>query len=267
MTTQNFHLNYLSTEFAKRIQRNPHYSLRSFARDLGVPPSWLSEFLNAKKGMSLTTAEKICRSLNLSLSETELFLLGVRAAHARNPKDRAEAAVLLKKYKKTEAFNMKPADFIEIDSWYHQSILELTEVEDFAHTENDIAQRLRLPAPTVKRAVASLQKFGLLKIKDGRMLATYPETESSLDTPSLAMRKYQEQILQKGANALHEQPNHMREFMSVTFAFEAERIAEAKKALRQFQKQFSSEFYNKSERKNSVYQFSLQFFRMDQKGS
>lgn len=248
------------------MQKNPHYSLRSFARDLDVPASWLSEFLSSKKGMSVRTAQKLCKNMALSPSDADLFILSVRANHSRRPADRKAACAEIKEYKVIEAFKMKPHDFIEIGAWYHQAILELTEVEDFEHTEIDIARRLRLPLPTIKRALQSLQEAGLLLVEDGKMTASFSETQSPMDTPSLAMRKYQEQILQKGAMALHEQHLDEREFVSMTFAFDSARIQEAKKSLRKFYKQFADEFYTKSDHKDSVYQLSFQFFRMDHRG-
>jgi len=263
---KSFHLKYLENEFAKRLQKNPHYSLRSFARDLEVPVSWLSEFLHSKKGMSHETAQSIGTILNLSSQELEIFTLSARAAHARRLEDRKAALAELKTYKVVDAFKMKTMDFADIGAWYHQTILELTEVDDFQHTELDIAQRLRLPLPTIKRAVQTLQNKGLLKVENGKMVALYSETQSPMDTPSLDMRRYQVQILEKATTALHEQPKESREFFSVTFAFNSKRMTEAKKSLRKFQKKFTDEFYSASDAKDSVYQLSVQFFRMDQKG-
>lgn len=263
---QLFHQQYLTNEYDKRMQKNPHYSLRSFARDLDVPASWLSEFLNSKKGMSLANANKICKALSLSPSDVDAFTMSVRAHHSRSPQERKSARAEMKAYKVVDAFKMKPADFVETGAWYHQTILELTEVDDFEHTEADIARRLRLPLPTIKRAVQALQDGGLLTIENGKMKASFSETQSPMDTPSHAMRKYQEQILEKGAIALHDQPLEAREFISVTFAFDAQRVKAAKAALRKMHKQFTDEFYVESDSKNSVYQLSLQFFRMDQKG-
>ena len=88
---QLFHLQYLTTEYIQRMQKNPHYSLRSFARDLGVPASWLSEFLSSKKGMSLENAKKICQALSLSPTDSDQFTLSVRAHHSRSPQDRKTA--------------------------------------------------------------------------------------------------------------------------------------------------------------------------------
>ena len=42
----------LNEKFKERVQANSAYSLRSFARDLKVSPSTLSEIFNQKKGLS-----------------------------------------------------------------------------------------------------------------------------------------------------------------------------------------------------------------------
>ena len=193
-----------------------------------------------------------------------MFLLNTKASHSRSPRERSEARKELSDLKTKKTYSMRPNDFSKTGTWYHQAILELTELESFSHHEFEIAERLRLPLQTVRRALGDLQEAGLLEIQNGRMHANFPETESTQDIPSMAIRKYHEQMLQKGVQALHEQHVQQREYGSATFAFDASRIEQAKAALRDFQKKFSDEFYTNSENKNSVYQYSFQFYRIDQ---
>ncbi len=260
-----FHIDYIKDEYARRTHQNPHYSLRAFARDLEVSPSWLSDFMVGKKGISEGAALRICRKLGLTVSEEKIFCLSAKAKHSRSPQERETAAKELNNMKRSSAFAMKPKDFIKTGAWYHQAILELTELDDFSHHEFEIVERLRLPLAAIRRALTDLQEEGLLEIKNGKMRAMFLETESTMDIPSVAVRKYHEQILQKGISALHEQAVQQREYGSATFAFDVSRVEEAKAVLRKFQKDFSNEFYISSENKDSVYQFSFQFFRMDQK--
>ena len=56
---------FLGAEFSKRKLRNETYSLRAFARDLGVSASRLSEILSGKLGISEKTAETIASKLRL----------------------------------------------------------------------------------------------------------------------------------------------------------------------------------------------------------
>lgn len=249
------------------MQVNPHYSLRSFARDLDVGHSWLSEFLAGKKGLSEATAEKIVTILSLSRQDAELFKLSSRAAHARSGAERARALSELKQIQPKKIRKVKAQEFARAGCWYHLAILELTELPDFKHHELDIAQRLRLPKSTVSRALDELVSHGHLKIENGKMQAVSAQSESDMDIPSIAIRQFHEQILQLGQRALHEQIVDQREFMSTTLAFNTDRMAEAKKAIREFQNYFSKEFYQETDNKDSIYQMSMQFFRMDKKGN
>src|ERR1700733_11819237 len=59
----------LVAELISRQRRNPAYSLRSFARDLGISPAALSQVLNSKRNFSRTNLTKVIEKLGLSPSE------------------------------------------------------------------------------------------------------------------------------------------------------------------------------------------------------
>ena len=56
----------LSDALNERISINPGYSLRAFARDLGISPQLLSNVINGKRGMSADLATRIAGKINLS---------------------------------------------------------------------------------------------------------------------------------------------------------------------------------------------------------
>lgn len=261
-----FHFNYIRSELKKRSAKNPQYSLRSFARDLGVAVSWLSEFLAGKKGMSLESANRLCVVLGLSPQEKDLFLLSTEAHHARANGRRKVAEKKIKKLRIASSFKMKDSDFVDAGTWHHLAILELLEVTAFEASESSIARRLGISRNTVKTDLEDLQKLGLLKMVGGRFVAQYEQTATSNDKPSAAMRAYHEQILRKAGDVLRESPVQEREFQTAIFAFDSERMEEAKEAIREFQKQFLERFYQADAKKDSVYQFSLQFFSLDKRG-
>jgi hypothetical protein len=53
----------LEQELARRQSRNLRYSLRAFARDLQLSPSFLCQILAAKRGFSAKSAERISNTL------------------------------------------------------------------------------------------------------------------------------------------------------------------------------------------------------------
>ena len=56
---------FLEREYARRRDRNRHYSLRAFARDLGCDHSTLSQWMRGKRVMTEQAAETVCDALAL----------------------------------------------------------------------------------------------------------------------------------------------------------------------------------------------------------
>lgn len=262
-----FYLNYLAEELKKRQQRNGQYSLRSFARDLSVAPSWVSEILSGKKGVSEKKANELSYSLGLSKKEAQVFILSAKAAHSRRSSDRVTAAEKIKKLAAdgTTFKKMKSSEFKLINAWYFQTILELTELESFDHSLIWISKKLKLPLRLTTESVQKLLSLGWLQIKNGKMKSTYNESETEFDIPSLALKEYHQEMLTLASRALFEQEVKVREFSNMTLAFDSSKINEAQKFIRTFQKQFAEKFYQPEFKKDSVYQLSMQLFRLDQK--
>src|SRR4051812_8640701 len=63
----------LANELLSRQLRNERYSLRAFARSLGLSPSKLSDIMKGKQGLSLATAREIVTKLDLSVDEARAF--------------------------------------------------------------------------------------------------------------------------------------------------------------------------------------------------
>ena len=99
---------------------------------------------------------------------------------------------------------------------------------------------------------------------NGRLVSCYNETETEVDVPPAAIKKYHQEILDCAQRSLSEQRVQQREFTNMTLAFDSSRIKEARTAIRTFQKTFAQEFYQKDKKKDSVYQLSVQLFRLDQ---
>lgn len=266
MENQKYHINYLNSELERRLKRNPRYSLRSFAQDLSITSSWLSEVLSGKKGMSINKAQTLCFELGLSSVESKLFQLSVQACHARRKQDRTQAQEQLRDYKigKSALKKINADEFQGISDWYYNALLELTELEECEHTEEWFSQKLNLPLRLVSAALKRLIAQEFIKYENGKYVATHVESATTFDIPSENIKKYHRQVMEIASRALQEQSVQQRDFANMTLAFDSDRIAEAQRYLRKFQQDFAKEFYPKKN-KNSVYQLSIHFFRLDRK--
>ena len=234
----------IKKQFELRTAKNSHYSLRAFARDLEIIPSRLSDILNYKKGLSKESAIKIATQLGLSPNEIELFVLSAESLHARSDKDKKRAAILLqKKLANTKVIQKINAnEFEQTNNWYHLTLLELIELKDCKHNLSWFAQKLKLNQTVVKSALERLQSIGWLTVKNKKYKTIHQQSETSFDISTLSIKKFHEELLKKAAHALYFDDVNSREFLNMTMAFNKENINEAKKDIRQFQKDFAEKY-------------------------
>lgn len=259
------YIDILNEQLEARSARNSSYSLRAFARDLDLNPSRLSQILSKKKGLSEKGAIELAEKLGLTEREKEFFILSANAQHARSLKAKNEASSSLDEKLRPEV-NKKSFDLHEFElahNWYHMAILELVELKDCQHTVEWFAKKLKLKKLIVKNAIERLEKIGWLILEDGAYRASFQESETTNDIPSASIKKFHSEMLEKAEQSLTLDNVQDREFSNMTLAFSQNQMKEAKEAIRLFQKEFADKFYPKSEDKDSVYQLSVQLFRLD----
>src|SRR5690242_6626987 len=114
----------LKSEYETRCRRNPAYSLRAYARDLGVAPSRLLDVLNARYGMSREAADGIARRLGFSKMETSRFCDEVEAEHGRSRASREAARARLGQDSvDPDVHRLQMDAFRAIADWYHFAIV------------------------------------------------------------------------------------------------------------------------------------------------
>lgn len=247
-----------------RRAQNTAYSLRAYARDLRLSPSLLSEVLTGKKGLSVSRAKELLKKMDLVPRERELFLLSTEASHARTKTQKDHAAGELKRalYREVGKKIISDQEFALANNWYHLAILELTELKDCEHSAEWFAKRLGLSAVVVEKALSRLLALHWLKLKNGRYFVTSDESETDNEMPSSARKRFHAEMIKKSEEALFRDLSEDREFQTMTLAFDRSQISQAKEMMLRFQREFSQRFL-KMKHKNSVYQLSLQFFRLD----
>jgi uncharacterized protein (TIGR02147 family) len=149
--TSGFRL-YLQSELARRCLSNPQYSLRSFALQLGINHSTLSQLLRGKRALTPRTIETIGSRLGLPPEEIEAFVGRERQA--------ANTAVSTGIRRLTlEAVTL-------LADGSHRAILELTALEEFVPDARWIARTLDLTVDEVNLALNRLTRLGLLEMAE-----------------------------------------------------------------------------------------------------
>jgi transcriptional regulator with XRE-family HTH domain len=231
---------HLAQEFERRCRENPRYSLRAFARSLGVDSSYLSKLLNDRRTLSRKALQGFASRLNVPLAQKPPVATG----RARQP-----------------AFEPVSADqFRLIADWHHYAILELTRTDDFRPDLRWIARALGVPHGEVFAAVERLRRMGLLETaEDGSWSCARNNTTTAHAPSTIALRHLQAQILEQAKAALVEVPIERRDQSSITMAVDARRLPEAKRRIREFRRELM-EFLEGGSSKHAVYQLSVSLF-------
>ncbi|MBV9960482.1 MAG: TIGR02147 family protein [Acidobacteria bacterium] len=143
---------YLQTELARRCSHNRQYSLRSFALQLDVDHSTLSQVLRGKRRLTTQMIEKFGRRLNLSQEDIEAFV-----AQAELMKSGKTVMASMAQQLTLDAVQL-------LSDTRHQSILELLQLEYFRPDVRWIARVLNTAPDEVNIALSRLLRLGLLEM-------------------------------------------------------------------------------------------------------
>lgn len=204
-------LELIRTEFQNRKHSNPSYSLRAFAKTLGIQPGRLSEYLNGNRTISNQMAEKVATRLGLNSS---IF----------------------------KTHSLQNVDFIEdeifsvIADWQHFAILSLMDTKNFINDPKWIGDRLGISTFEAKEAIRRLIRVGILETKNQHLLKTKKNVFTSSDRESNALKLSHTQSLQQSISALHDVPLELRDITSITMAINTKKLPLAKKMIKEFRR-------------------------------
>jgi uncharacterized protein (TIGR02147 family) len=161
----------LKDELVRRNSKNPRYSLRGFARDLGISQAFLSQILSRKRKLSDEKAILIADKLRLNATGRKLFVTLARLEQAQGVEVKkilnSQVERLQRKHPK---FRILTEDvFKVVAEWYHFAIVELTQLRDFKEEPQWIARKLGIPVVLVKPAIEKLRNVGLITERHGRL--------------------------------------------------------------------------------------------------
>ncbi len=259
------HREYLIREYQMRLGRNPHYSQRAFARDLGLSSSGLNDFLKNKLKFSLKRLTDISKKLSLTAEQTIHWtdLCELRftksALQKRVIKNRIQLRI------NDERNNITVEQFKVISEWQYMAILELIQINPQMYSSADrIAKKLDLTLSKTKESLKRLQEVGLLKINSDRIFQVCESTFVNNNIPSSAIRNFHYQIMSKAQDALEKQPMDKRYNSSVMIGIPQNKVLSVSEEINQMIVKIL-EPYSKidSEAKNiQLYCLATQFFNL-----
>lgn len=235
----------LQKEFISRCKRNSAYSLRAYAKYLEIDQSFLSKLLKGQRSVTKDLAEAIGPKIGFKPSQLKsLFAAGTQAMPG--------------------FLTLSDDEFELLSEWHHFAIIELAKTKDFEFDIAKIAKRLGIHSEEVRDAIARLQRLGFVHVqaeqKKIKLLSPHTSWSNTRKT-SIARKKFQRELIEKGLEAIDHVPFEFRDNSSLTVAINKERIPEFKEKIRQMRKELA-DFLQKDGEENldEVYQLTIGLF-------
>lgn len=238
--------NILSRELEERTKKNSGYSLRAFARDLGIDPSNMSKILSGKIRPYPKTKERILLEIGVSVKDISKII--------KNKND-------IPHYKEFKQLNVEK--FEAIAEWHHDAILELTKLSFFRGNYKWIAQTLGITQIKVKLAVERLIKLEYLEILDENHWVDKLggiTTNMDVNYTNQALKKRQLSVLQQSIEAVKSTNIKKRDHTSTMLAIDEEDIPYVKSEVKNFRKRMTQYLERNDVVPSQVYQLHIGFY-------
>ena len=255
--------NILKRELQDRIARIPNYSLRKFAKDLGLHPSRLSEIINRRHGVSRKTAFTIAHGIGWGMEECNYFLDLADSQFARNKSLRELALERVNSFQQ-RYHELPSAELLKSMAWYHFAILEMFRLKPYAGDTLWIVERLGISFNEASNAIELLKRAKLLSQNaEGNWSPSWQFYRvDSKENDSVAKTLFK-QLLALASSKLDSTPAELRGYSSLITTIDPAHIEAAKNEIKNFRKEFDQK-YGASTTSDRVYCLAVQLFPLDQ---
>lgn len=262
------YLEILEKEFDTRTERNPNYSLRSFAKNIGINAGALSQILSGKRVPSFRIMQKILLELNLDEEEEILFQSSVAKAQEEKNLQRQnphfKKILTQKSFSQSDVHNIEIEKFKIIADWYHYAIFMAIQKDHFKKDIKKIADQFQIRVSQVSTAIERLKRLDIIAEKEERLFCQELHIDTShKELTTTAHKKRQRQILEKSIEALENQNIKIRDHATMTMAIDPKKIPEAKKRISDFMDELCD--FLESGEKKEVYEFATSLFSLEEK--
>lgn len=261
---------YLRSVWEEKHQKNPSFSIRSWAKKLGFEShAPLNLILAGKRSLPKKRLPQFIESLGLSTAEGVYLeaLIDLKNAKSDSAKSYCLEKVARLRPRQAPSFH-EITSFDVIRDPLHGTLVEMSELPGFRPEPKWIQRRL-IEHRTLKEIAVCLERLesvGLLKRSGDSLVRGQPLSSTTPDVKNIAVQEYHKRVCALATQALPAQPVEQRQFNGMALNIDPADLPAAKAALRAFVADFVTKFETRSGTDAETYQLSLQFFALTKTG-
>lgn len=241
----------LKETLEKKQRLNSTYSLRAYARDLGMHPSTLNQILKGTRPLPFKDCANVLSKLNLSAEERTRFMESL--LKKKTKLDKIEIKEI------DERFMLDESHYKIIAEWEHYVVLDLFDVKDFTPTLEEISKRLKITEERAQVVLNNLFTAGLIaRDESGKITKIHENVRTTEDISCRALKDANVEVLALSLKKLEEIEVELRDYSSTTVAIDLNKLPEAKTIIREFRQKMTALL--RDGEKTDVYQLAIQFY-------
>lgn len=260
---------FLRSALNQRIEKNPSYSLRSFAQQLKIPVSLVSEIIRGKRNLTLENAQRVVEHLTLDETERQYFFTLVQFENAKSPQIREMLQTQLSDLRPEgrKIHDLSLDAFQSLTQWYHHAIIQSFTLANFEVTATSLAKRLKIHPAQAQEALDRLERLEVItRDKDGKYLRLENNTLIRSHGANVGIRKFHKGMFEKAIESIETQTNDEKFIGTETFAFNPEGLKQASKIIEDCFKKLIRLAATQEER-TEIYHAGIAFFRLTEPNS
>lgn len=181
-----------------RMKKAEGLSLRSWAGELSLSPTLVSQVINGKKLGSLTTVMKLGRSLEMD----PLDLLDLQEALERDWLRKKGIEPRKELPSRLEVEKVILDDEVLLKSWLNLALLEFTTCDNFKEDLDFLSEKFQAPRPLIRMALNELKKSGFVKHENGQLRKQTRQMRIPTHRSRKIVREFHSQMLDKAKKEL-----------------------------------------------------------------
>lgn len=260
---------YLRDFWKEKNQKNPSFSLRAWARQLGFKGhAPLQLMLSGKRAIPRKYLPRMIQHLELSPQEGLFLETLLELDSAETPGERKFFLERLRGISpKPLARVFEVEHFAYLRNPLHMFILEMSELPDFDSDPKWIQSRIRytVSLQEIEEVLDRLIALGLLsEAPDGSVRKTHKHLNTRNDVTDKAIQDYHKNVSDLAAKQVGVQTVNDREFQGMALNVSLDALPLAKKLIREFTRQFLAAIEAPAGAGRETYQLNVQFFSITQ---
>lgn len=251
--------------------QHPGFSIRAFLKKAEIrSPSFFRQIVLGQRNLTESTLSKFLNALHLKRNEAEYFRSLVHFCQSHTSEEKQHHyRNLLSLGNQAKICIVGEESYSFYEHWYTSAIRELICLPDFNGDIHQLAQKLQ-PAISVaeaRKAIQILQEHQFIQQNaEGRYQQTSPLLHTGFEVHSLAIRRFNQQMVELAAQSLNRFSPQERNITGVTLSASSRTYHLIEEEIRAFQDRILK-LVEKDDHADRVYQMNVMLFPLSQKST